>query len=346
HPLARGAQHGFRQQRRRSLALRARDVDRGEARLRIPHAREQTPDRLEPQAQVGPVGAALDVDQALEPGRGFRERALRFRAGRHGPASDLLDHVAFPLPVVPHRFARAGGRRVVELQRVAAHATDLVGELEAVDFARRAHDLAVLVPAAGGGVGWGHDPLRVLVARCLLVGVADDVPHDAVVLRVGVLLADVASDSPQLAILAASSPERGTTAWSSSARRGVRSRYAVVHGGPSACCSTPPARPRPSSVELRVPYSPRCTQMLASASPDASCMRQIAARPAAMPATGPRATSSASARVRRILATSDAFGSTLPITCTPGSSATRRGAPSYTTAKASLPSARNRLKGL
>src|SRR5690606_7432134 len=135
-----------------------------------------------------------------------------------------LHHVALPLAVVADRLVGPGGGRVVELQRVAALAADLVGELEAVDLLGRAHDLAVLLVATRRRVGRGDDPLRVLVARRLVRRVADDVLDDAVSLRVGVLLPDVAADSPQLAFLVAVSPPWRRAARLSSARRGVKSR--------------------------------------------------------------------------------------------------------------------------
>ena len=85
--LAGGAEQRLGQQRRRALALRAGDVDDGEAVLGIPESCEETADRLEAEPAVRQVGQALDVDQPLEPGGGIGEgldRALGGEGIDHG----------------------------------------------------------------------------------------------------------------------------------------------------------------------------------------------------------------------------------------------------------------------
>src|SRR5262249_24281949 len=141
-----------------------------------------------------------------------RRRAARSRSAHRGRRprrrATSLDHVALPLTIILDGLARPRRRREVELQRVAALPAALVRELAPVDLTRRADDLAVLVLAALRWLRRRHDLLRVLVAGSLLVRVPDDVLHHPVVLGLGVLLANVASDSSQLAILVAVSLTR------------------------------------------------------------------------------------------------------------------------------------------
>src|SRR5215469_2458401 len=166
-----------------------------------------------------------------------REGAARLGCGSGGltqePGPDLqsaeagplqsLNHVALPLPILLHRAARgfAGGEE--ELHGVTADLTDLVTELEPVDFLHLADHDAVLFAAAARWVRRGHDPLRILVPRRLLGRVPDDVPGRSIHLGVRALLPDIAADAPQLVILAHASPMRGRAPWPSARRRGEKS---------------------------------------------------------------------------------------------------------------------------
>jgi hypothetical protein len=117
-----------------------------------------------------------------------------------------LNHVTLPLAVFLDLFDRRLDRREIEFHGVAALAADLVTELEALDLRRTANDLAIVVAATARLHRRRNDFLRVLVAGFFVIHVLDDVLHDAVLSRIGVLFSDVATDSSQRGILAAFCP--------------------------------------------------------------------------------------------------------------------------------------------
>jgi hypothetical protein len=86
---------------------------------------------------------------------------------------------------------------------VSALAADLVAEIEPVDLTGVAHHLAIVIVAAVRWLGRRNDPLRVFVSRSFVIDILDDVLHDAIRPRIGVLLPDVATDSSQVIFLIA-----------------------------------------------------------------------------------------------------------------------------------------------
>ena len=140
-------------------------------------ALEQRADRREREARAPQRRAlALEIDQALEPGRGRPARASRIGA----QAPRLIAPCSASTGGIPSTASLVEpDRREEELHRVSALGADLVTELEAVDLARRADHLAVLVATAartaltGDTILFGYS-LRGFSSS----GVLDDVPDD------------------------------------------------------------------------------------------------------------------------------------------------------------------------
>jgi hypothetical protein len=89
---------------------------------------------------------------------------------------------------------------------VSALAADLVAKIKPIDLAGGAHHLSIVVVATTRWTGRRNNPLRVFVSRGFVVDILDDVLHDAIRPRVGVLLPDVAADSSQMIFLATGLP--------------------------------------------------------------------------------------------------------------------------------------------
>jgi hypothetical protein len=88
---------------------------------------------------------------------------------------------------------------------VATFLTDLVAELESIDFAHAPDRRSVHIRATRRRSRGRNDLARIVVLRILLVGVADDVLGEPMRSLFGVLLSDIAAYSPQLAFLAINS---------------------------------------------------------------------------------------------------------------------------------------------
>src|SRR5258706_9909814 len=127
-------------------------------------------------------------------------RAIRNRVHKFGtatPAAVLLNHVPLPGAVLAHGLVVALDGGVEVADRVATRLADLVTELEAVDLAGVAHELAVVVRAALLRHRRGQDATRVVVVRLLAGRVADDAAQVAV--RLLIRGPEIASDSLHVA---------------------------------------------------------------------------------------------------------------------------------------------------